>query len=75
MHITELYAMKMDAFNYNNNLLYIGASIGISLFSQHGIDVDTLMKNASLAMHEVKNSGGYGYILYNEIMNNKTIDK
>ncbi|WP_253205355.1 EAL domain-containing protein [Clostridium estertheticum] len=56
------------AYIYNDESLYIGASVGISLFPQHGNDVDTLIRNADLAMYEVKNSGGRGYRLYNNIM-------
>ena len=62
-----------DAFIYNNNQLFIGASIGISLFPKHGTDIDTLIRNADLAMYEVKHSGGHGYILYNNIMYDKNI--
>lgn len=62
-----------DAFIYNEEPLYIGASVGISLFPQHGTDVDTLIKNADLAMYEVKKSGGKGYIVYNKIMNDNNI--
>ena len=58
-----------DAFTYNNSLLYIGASVGISLFPKHGTNLDTLIKNADLAMYDVKSRGGNGYILYNNIMN------
>ncbi|MBX4259366.1 EAL domain-containing protein [Clostridium estertheticum] len=57
------------AYIYNDESLYIGASVGISLFPQHGNDVDALIRNADLAMYEVKNSGGHGYLLYNNIMN------
>ena len=57
----KLVKVLSDAFIYNNNLLYIGASVGISLFPEHGTDVDTLIKNADLAMYEVKNRGGHGY--------------
>ena len=64
-----------DSFIYNNNLIYIGASIGISLFPKHGTDVDTLIKNADLAMYEAKSRGGHGYILYNNIINNNNIHK
>ncbi|MBW9151089.1 EAL domain-containing protein [Clostridium estertheticum] len=57
-----------SAYIHNEESLYIGASVGISLFPQHGNDVDTLIRNADLAMYEVKNSGGHGYRLYNNIM-------
>ncbi len=72
--IAERFVKSLcDAFVYNEELLYIGASIGISLFPQHGTDVDTLIKNADLAMYEVKKNGGRGHILYNKIMNDNNI--
>ena len=71
----KLVKVLSDTFNYNDKLLYIGASVGISLFPEHGTDVDTLIKNADLAMYEVKNSGGYGCTLYNNSMNDNNIHK
>ncbi|MBX4266351.1 EAL domain-containing protein [Clostridium estertheticum] len=65
----EIVKTLSGAYIYNEESLYIGASVGISLFPQHGNDVDTLIRNADLAMYEVKNSGGRGYRLYNNIMN------
>ena len=52
------------AFTYKENQLFIGASIGISIFPEHGIDADTLIKKADLAMYEVKRKGGNGYKIY-----------
>ena len=52
------------AFNYKENQLFIGGSIGISIFPEHGIDADTLIKKADLAMYEVKRNGGNGYKIY-----------
>lgn len=63
------------AFFYNGNQLFIGGSIGISIFPEHGTDVDTLIKNADLAMYEVKHNGGYGYAIYSPEMNEKAINK
>jgi len=71
----KLVKVLSDVFIYNGKLLYIGASVGISLFPQHGTDVDTLIKNADLAMYEVKNSGGYRCTLYNNSMNDNNIHK
>jgi diguanylate cyclase (GGDEF)-like protein/PAS domain S-box-containing protein len=62
-------------FTYNKNNIFIGASIGISIFPKHGDDSDTLIKNADLAMYEVKNNGGYGYAIYSSKMNTEVIDK
>ena len=71
----KLVKILSAAYIYNDNILYIGASVGISLFPEHGDDVDTLIKNADLAMYETKNSGGNGYSFYNDIMKDNAIDK
>ena len=46
------------AFIYKENKLFVGSSIGISIFPEHGIDADTLIKNADLGMYEAKRKGG-----------------
>jgi len=71
----KLMKLISNVFVYNGKDIYIGASIGISLFPEHGDNVDTLIKNADLAMYEVKNNGGYGCTLYNKIMNDKNVHK
>lgn len=63
------------AFIYNENHLFIGASIGISIYPEHGTDVDTLIKNADLAMYEVKHNGGYGYAIFSAEISDKSINK
>ena len=52
------------AFIYKENQLFIGSSIGMSIFPDHGIDADMLIKKADFAMYEVKRNGGNGYKLY-----------
>ena len=71
----KLVKILSAAYIYNDNILYIGASVGISLFPEHGTDVDTLIKKADLAMYEAKNNGGNGYAFYNDIMKDNAIDK
>ena len=62
------------AFTYKENQLFIGASIGISIFPEHGIDADTLIKNADLAMYEVKRNGGNGYKMSSLEMKEEDLD-
>ncbi|MBU3114087.1 diguanylate cyclase domain-containing protein [Clostridium lacusfryxellense] len=55
-------------FTYKENKLLIGSSIGISIFPDHGIDADTLIKNADLGMYEAKRKGGNRYNIYSAEM-------
>jgi len=51
-------------FTYNTNQLFVGVSVGISIFPEHGTNADTLIKNADFAMYEAKRKGGNGYKIY-----------
>jgi len=61
--VAALETLNM-AFNYKENQLFVGGSIGISIFPEHGIDADTLIKKADSSMYEVKRNGGNGYKIY-----------
>ena len=52
------------ACTYKENQIFVGVCIGISIFPEHGINEDTLIKRADLAMYELKRKGGNGYNLY-----------
>jgi len=59
---TDLVAQRMiDAlgspFQLNNSSVYVGASIGISLYPADGRDTETLQSNAAAALHQVKLRG------------------
>ncbi|MDF2543963.1 MAG: hypothetical protein K0S47_3681 [Herbinix sp.] len=54
---------------FGTNSLFITASIGVSLYPEHGIDVDTLLKNADIAVYKAKESGRNRIVFYNEPMN------
>ncbi len=65
---TAVFKTLSSAFTYNENQLFVGACIGISIFPEHGIDEDTLSKKADLAMYEAKRNGGNGYKIYSPKM-------
>lgn len=48
----------------NNKNYRLGASIGISIYPSHGNDLTQLLKNADLAMYEVKKNGKSGYQVF-----------
>lgn len=48
--------------------LFITASMGISLFPDHGCDANTLIKNADIAMYSSKDEGRNNYQFYDPTM-------
>jgi diguanylate cyclase (GGDEF)-like protein len=47
--------------------LIITSSIGISIYPDHGQDIDTVLKNADSAMYRAKQAGRNQYRLYNAV--------
>jgi diguanylate cyclase (GGDEF)-like protein len=51
--------------------VYLTASMGISIYPQDGVDLETLQRNADLAMYSVKKSGGNHYRFFSpDLMRN-----
>ncbi|MBF0096882.1 MAG: diguanylate cyclase [Magnetococcales bacterium] len=53
-----------EPFILNENRCQIGASIGLSLFPEHGDSVELLLQNADQAMYVVKKGGRNGVTIY-----------
>ncbi len=52
-------------FTVNNSVFNITSSIGIALYPEHGNTPLELLKNAELAMNQVKKQGKNGVLVYN----------
>lgn len=50
----------------DNNTVQIGASIGISIYPQHGNTQEMLMDNADTALYQAKNNGRGGFAYFSE---------
>lgn len=74
LHIAARLAEKFihllaPPFHVDGHELFITASIGISAFPKDGSDIDILMKNADIAMYEVKKSGRNNFLFFSASMN------
>lgn len=58
-----------EPFLVDNQDLYITGSIGISVFPKDSGRAEDLMKNADIAMYEVKKQGRNGYLFFSSEMN------
>ncbi len=64
----KLLACLKQPFHIEDRVLYVSASIGISLFPDDGSDPTTLLKNADAAMYRSKRSGRGSYSYFTEDM-------
>ncbi len=62
----EITASLMLPFQYKGEQLSLGASIGISIFPEHGVQEGELLHRADQAMYRVKLQGRRGYSFYEQ---------
>jgi len=78
-HTARLAEKILDAitpvFKIGDNELYIGCSIGISIFPDDGTEIKTLLKNSDLAMYRAKEKGRNTFQLYTPSMNFKAMER
>ncbi|MCK9418777.1 MAG: EAL domain-containing protein [Nitrospirae bacterium] len=55
--------------------VFITASIGVALYPIDGEDLDTLLKNADIAMYEAKSRGKNNYQYFQQTMNVTTVER
>ena len=62
-------------FELDGHELYIGGSVGVSLFPRDAHDSGTMIKHADLAMYQAKQSGGPRVCFYSEDMNTRAVER
>lgn len=69
----------LDAFNIpfeiNGRSLRITPSIGIAIYPDHGMDIETLLKHADTAMYESKRLGRNAYTVYVDQMGTRVRER
>jgi diguanylate cyclase (GGDEF)-like protein/PAS domain S-box-containing protein len=62
-------------FAVDGHELFVTASVGVALFPEDGADVDTLLKNADVAMYNAKDLGRNGYKFYSSELNERALER
>lgn len=61
------------AFRFDEQEIFITASVGVSCFPDDGKDVQTLLKNAGAALYRAKEQGRNNYQFYHAAMNREAV--
>ncbi|MEW6117028.1 MAG: EAL domain-containing protein [Nitrospirota bacterium] len=62
-------------FAVNDHELHVTMSIGISLYPNDGEHMETLLKNADIALYHIKEFGRNNYAFYDSAMNVRTLER
>lgn len=62
--ISKLQNVFVNPFIYKEQKFFLSASIGISVYPDHGLESETLIKNADAAMYKAKDTGKNTYAFY-----------
>ncbi len=74
-YITDIMMMLKKPFLIENSTLYLGVSVGISIFPNNGQNYDTLLRNSDAAMNKAKSNGRHTYCFYNEQMTQQAYNR
>jgi predicted signal transduction protein with EAL and GGDEF domain len=64
-----------EAHSIGPHDLHVTASIGVSVFPDDGSDVETLVKNADMAMYHAKENGPQSYRFFTPAMNVRAVER
>jgi diguanylate cyclase (GGDEF)-like protein/PAS domain S-box-containing protein len=60
----KIFNTFQEKFILGEKKLRVTVSMGIAIYPEHGCDISTILKNADLALYEVKDKGRNNYKLY-----------
>ena len=61
----KIFSTFQEKFMLGEKKLKVTVSMGIAIYPEHGDNISTILKNADLALYEVKDKGRNDYKLYN----------
>jgi diguanylate cyclase (GGDEF)-like protein/PAS domain S-box-containing protein len=71
----RLKDMMTAEFFVQGHALSVNCSIGISIFPEHGVEGETLIKNADAAMYNAKENGRNSYRFFTNDMNAMAVER
>ncbi|MFV9504665.1 MAG: putative bifunctional diguanylate cyclase/phosphodiesterase [Oscillochloridaceae bacterium umkhey_bin13] len=72
---TRMLLAVATAHVIDQHELHITSSIGVSLYPSDGLDAETLLKNADVAMYQAKEQGRHRYQFFTPEMNVRAVER
>lgn len=72
---TRMLRAVAAAHMIDQHELHITSSIGVSLYPADGLDAETLLKNADVAMYQAKEHGRHRYQFFTPAMNVRAVER
>ena len=64
-----------EAHTVDEHELHVTTSIGVSVFPEDGLDAETLIKSADIAMYQAKENGRNGFQYFEAAMNARAVER
>jgi diguanylate cyclase (GGDEF)-like protein/PAS domain S-box-containing protein len=78
-HVTDIVQRLSQevatSFHHQGQDIHVGASIGIAMFPQDGVDADTLMKNADSAMYRAKHTAKGSFRFFTKDLTERAMNR
>ena len=71
----KLVRTLSQPYSIHGRDFYLSASLGIACFPDDGSDVEILVRNADIAMYEVKKNGRNGFHFYTKSLSDRAIER
>jgi diguanylate cyclase (GGDEF)-like protein/PAS domain S-box-containing protein len=71
----RLVKLMTAGFVIQGHPITVSCSVGISVFPEHGVDGETLIKNADTAMYSAKEKGRNNFQFFTEDMNAQAVER
>jgi diguanylate cyclase (GGDEF)-like protein len=71
--LEKIISAVEEEIKIDNQFLYVGVSIGVAVYPQHGEDVETLIRHADIAMYAAKNTNK-NYVFFEEDLDRHSIE-
>jgi len=71
----RMLELAAGAHSIDQHGLHVTASIGVSVYPDDGLDAETLIKNADIAMYQAKENGRQSYQFFKPAMNVRAVER